>query len=171
LVIDPVMVATSGARLLRPDAVSALCEELFPWATLLTPNVPEAEILCGRRLQTVDDLRAAARDLNRRWGCAVLLKGGHLRNQREAVDVFHGAAEDFLLRAPFIRGVATHGTGCTYSAAITALLARGVPLAAATRAAKAYLSSAIAGAVLAGRHTVLPCRRNWRGIATAATDD
>ena len=160
LVVDPVMVATSGARLLRPEAIRALTDELFPLAIVVTPNVDEAELLAGRRLRTVEDLRWAAREIHRRWGCAVLLKGGHLRHLREAADLLRDGRGEWLLTAPFVRGVSTHGTGCTYSAAITGFLARGVRLARAVQNAKEYVSAAIAGSVRAGRHDVLRCC--WR---------
>jgi hydroxymethylpyrimidine/phosphomethylpyrimidine kinase len=125
LVVDPVMVATSGAVLLKPAAIRALTEELLPLATLLTPNLHEAELLLGRKLVSVEDLRSAAAELHARFGCTVLAKGGHLPGLREAVDIFRDDREELLLAAPFVRGVGTHGTGCTYSAAVTAGLARG----------------------------------------------
>ncbi|MCX6922268.1 MAG: bifunctional hydroxymethylpyrimidine kinase/phosphomethylpyrimidine kinase, partial [Verrucomicrobia bacterium] len=118
LVVDPVMVSTSGAQLLKTAAIKALCEELLPLATLVTPNLDEAEILVGGKLSSVSDLRSAARELHQRFGCAVLVKGGHLRGLKEAVDIFYDGRQELLLSARFIRGVSTHGTGCTYSAAI-----------------------------------------------------
>jgi hydroxymethylpyrimidine/phosphomethylpyrimidine kinase len=157
LVVDPVMVATSGARLLQPTAVRVLRDQLLPRATLVTPNLDEAALLLGRRLASVESLRAAARDLQARYGCAVLVKGGHLRGLREAVDIFYDGREELLLRAPFVRGVSTHGTGCTYSAAITGYLARGLTLPAAVCQAKEYISQAIGRSVFAAKHSVL----NW----------
>jgi hydroxymethylpyrimidine/phosphomethylpyrimidine kinase len=155
LVVDPVMVATSGARLLQPAAIAALRKELCPLATLLTPNLPEAGVLVGRTLSTLEDLRFAARDIHRTFGCAALVKGGHLRNCREAADIFFDGREELLLTAPFIAGVSTHGTGCTYSAAIAGYLARGCALSAAVVRAKEYITQAIATAPRAGRHSVL----------------
>ncbi|HNQ88525.1 MAG TPA: bifunctional hydroxymethylpyrimidine kinase/phosphomethylpyrimidine kinase [Verrucomicrobiota bacterium] len=155
LVVDPVMVATSGAVLLRPSAVRALRDQLLPLATLATPNLDEAGILVGTRLETPEDLRAAAREIHRQSGCAVLVKGGHLPACREAVDIFYDGRRELLLSAPFIRHVSTHGTGCTYSAAITGWLARGLPLPAAVRAAKAFVTQAIAASVRIGRHQAL----------------
>jgi hydroxymethylpyrimidine/phosphomethylpyrimidine kinase len=160
LVVDPVMVATSGARLLQPSALGVLRDELLPLATLVTPNVNEAEILTGLRVRTMEDLRHAAREIHRRCGCAVLVKGGHLRSAPEAVDIFQDGVQELLLSAPFVRGVSTHGTGCTYSAAITAFLARGQGLARAVAGAKAYVTQAIATSVRAGRHDVWAAR--WR---------
>jgi hydroxymethylpyrimidine/phosphomethylpyrimidine kinase len=160
LVVDPVMVSTSGAQLLKPAAVKALCERLLPLATLITPNLDEAEILVGEKLSSVTDLRAAARGLYGRFGCAVLVKGGHLRGLKEAVDIFYDGGQELLLSAPFIRGVSTHGTGCTYSAAIAGHLARGCALPKAVQRAKEYITQAIAQSRTAGRHSVLNCF--WR---------
>ncbi len=160
LVVDPVMVSTSGAALLQPAAVKALYAELLPLATLVTPNLDETEILIGQRLKSVPDLRAAARDLHQRFGCAVLVKGGHLRGLREAVDIFYDGRQELLLSAPFIRGVSTHGTGCTYSAAIAGHLARGCSLARAVQQAKEYITQAIAQSQTAAGHSVLNCL--WR---------
>ena len=157
LVVDPVMVATSGAVLLKASAIRTLTRELLPLATLVTPNLPEAALLLGRALVSVEDLRAAARELHERFGCAVLAKGGHLTGLREAVDIFFDGQTELLLCAPFIRGVSTHGTGCTYSAAIVAHLARGRSLAAAVGEAKQFITQAIAGSQRAARHLVLNC--------------
>jgi len=155
LVVDPVMVSTSGAHLLKPDACKALCADLFPLAALITPNLREAEVLLGRNLRNVEDLRTAARELHRRFGCAVLAKGGHLRGLKQAVDIFYDGKDELLLSAPFIHGVKTHGTGCTYSAAITACLARGLSLADSVRKAKAYITRAIALSQKAAGHDIL----------------
>lgn len=155
LVLDPVMVATSGAGLLRPAAIRVLRERLFPRAALLTPNLDEAALLVGRPLREVEDLREAARTLHREYGVAVLAKGGHLRGLAEAVDIFYDGREELLLRARFVRGVRTHGTGCTYSAAITAYLALGHPLRQAVTMAKEHVTRAIEGAVRAGSHDIL----------------
>ncbi|MCU0782602.1 MAG: bifunctional hydroxymethylpyrimidine kinase/phosphomethylpyrimidine kinase [Verrucomicrobia bacterium] len=155
LVVDPVMVATSGAALLKPNAIRVLKERLLPLATLVTPNLDEAEILVGRKLRTLDDLRDAARETHERFGCAALVKGGHLRTVTEAVDVFFDGHELTVLRARRVRGVSTHGTGCTYSAAITALLALGHPLPRAVELAKGHVTRAIARSYLARGHAVL----------------
>ena len=157
LVVDPVMVATSGARLLKPGAIRSLCNRLLPLAALVTPNLDEAEILTGTRLTTVEDLRAAARRIHERYGCAVLVKGGHLRRCAEAIDIYYDGKEELLLSAPFAKKVSTHGTGCTYSAAITAGCARGLPLAKAVAEAKNFITQAIHHSHHAARHSVL----NW----------
>ncbi len=155
LVVDPVMVATSGARLLQPAALRALREKLLPLATLITPNLAEAELLLGRTLRDEEALRGAARELHGRFGCAALVKGGHLRGAREAVDIFFDGRTELMLSAPFVRGVSTHGTGCTYSAAMVAHLARGRPLPEAVTRAKEFITQAIAQSIRAGRHDVL----------------
>jgi hydroxymethylpyrimidine/phosphomethylpyrimidine kinase len=151
------MVATSGARLLAPGAVKALCRELLPRATLTTPNLREAEILVGAKLGTVEDLRAAAREIVCRFGCAALVKGGHLRGFATAVDIFNDGRTELLLEAPFVRGVSTHGTGCAYSAAIAGHLALGRRLPEALAAAKQFVTQAIFRAQRAAGHDVLNC--------------
>ncbi len=157
LVVDPVMVATSGARLLRPDAVAAMRELLLPLADLITPNLDEAEALTGFKIKEVEDLRTTARLLSRRYRCAVLVKGGHLADTRNAVDIYyhHQTRTELLLTAPYVRGVSTHGTGCTYSAAITGFLARGLALPDAVARAKEYITQAIAQGHRIAGHDVL----------------
>ncbi len=160
VIVDPVMVATSGSRLLQPAAMKLLQRELLPLATLVTPNLVEAELLLDTRLRDEEDLRRAARALHARFGCAALVKGGHLRGTREAVDIFFDGTTELLLSAPFVRGVSTHGTGCTYAAAITAYLARAprsdeATLPQAVTAAKVFITQAIVHALRAGRHDVL----------------
>ncbi len=155
LIVDPVMVATSGARLLKPSAMRAFEEKLLPLALLVTPNLDEAEILAGRTLRSVEDLRGAAREIRARHGCAVLVKGGHLRGVGDAVDVFWDGEREVILGAPFVRGVSTHGTGCTYSAAITGYVALGCELPYAVQLAKRFITLAIKQSVRVSRHTVL----------------
>ena len=160
LIVDPVMVATSGARLLKPAAVAYLQKELLPLAALVTPNVDEAAVLIGKKLRSVEDLRMAAREIKERFGCAALVKGGHLKGMREAVDIFYDGENELLLSAPFIKGMSTHGTGCTYSAAVTAYVARGLDLAEAVGQAKQHITQAIAWSQRAGGHWVL--NNLWR---------
>jgi hydroxymethylpyrimidine/phosphomethylpyrimidine kinase len=155
LIVDPVMVATSGARLLKPAALRAMQTQLLPLATLVTPNLDEADILVGARLSSVEELRAAAQTIHQRFDCAALVKGGHLRGQREAVDIFFDGKTELLLSAPFVRSVSTHGTGCTYSAAIAAYCALGHDLPSAVQLAKDFITRAIAHCHRAGKHTVL----------------
>jgi hydroxymethylpyrimidine/phosphomethylpyrimidine kinase len=155
LVVDPVMIATSGVALLRPEAVRALQERLLPLAQVITPNAPEAAALAGLPVESVEDLRTVARRLQERHGCAVLVKGGHLRGLKVAVDVLFDGREEWLLEAPRVPGVSTHGTGCTYSAAITAGLAQGLALLEAVGQAKQFISQAIAHSRRIGRHQAL----------------
>ena len=157
LIVDPVMVSTSGAPLLKSSAPQALQKELLPLATLVTPNLDEAEILAGKKLRSPQDLRDAARIIHRRFGCAVLVKGGHLKNSREAIDILFDGKTEWLLTAPFVRGVSTHGTGCTYSAAITGYLALNYRLPEAVKRAKLFISQAIVQSQHAGNHSVLNC--------------
>src|SRR5439155_15371136 len=125
--------------------------ELLPLARLIMPNAPEAEVLLGKKIRSPEDLRGAASEIHERFGCAALVKGGHLRGLKVAIDIFYDGKQELLLSAPFIRGVRTHGTGCTYSAAITAFLAQGLPLSKAVRRAKVYITRAIARSRHAGR--------------------
>ena len=155
LVVDPVMVAGSGARLLQPEAIKVLKQHLLPLARLVTPNLSEAGILIGVKIANVETMRAAAREIHARFGCAALVKGGHLHGMREAVDVYFDGRNELLLTAPFIKGVRTHGTGCTYSAAITAALALGHPLPHAVRLAKNYITRAVAGSYRVRKHFAL----------------
>ena len=148
LVVDPVMVAKSGDRLLDADAESAY-RRLIPLATVLTPNLPETEALLGRAVRTLADMREAARALHAMGPRAVVVKGGHLEG--DAVDVFFDGRALEELSAPRIATANTHGTGCTYSAAIAARLALGDPLLEAVRGAKAYLTEAIRRSYSVGR--------------------
>jgi hydroxymethylpyrimidine kinase/phosphomethylpyrimidine kinase len=155
LVVDPVMVSTSGTVLLKSEAIRVLGKKLLPLATLVTPNVPEAEVLTGRKITSVEDMRTAADEIRRRFGCAALVKGGHLHDMREAADIFFDGRTEMLLTAPFIRGVRTHGTGCAYSAVVTATLALGYDLPQAVRLAKGYIAQAIASGYRAAGHFTL----------------
>jgi hydroxymethylpyrimidine/phosphomethylpyrimidine kinase len=171
LVVDPVMVSTSGARLLERKAEKILMQKLLPLATLATPNLDEAEILSGQKIRTPEDLRTAARTIFSRFGCAALVKGGHLKNCREAIDVFYDGETELLLSAPFVRGVSTHGTGCTYSAAICAALALEYDLPNAVEIGKNFITAAISNSCKIGKHFALgtaqagfarPARRDAR---------
>jgi len=155
LIVDPVLVSSSGAPLLKPSAVRLLQSRLLPLARLVTPNLFEAEILTGRKLTSIEDLRFAAKEIHRRFGCAALVKGGHMRGGQEAADVFFDGRTELLLTARRVKGVKTHGTGCTYSAAIASFLARGKSLPDAVTLAKAHITEAIVRHQLAGGHAVL----------------
>jgi hydroxymethylpyrimidine/phosphomethylpyrimidine kinase len=155
LVVDPVMVATSGAVLLKPSAIRALKERLLPLATLVTPNLDEAQLLLGRKLHSLEDLLDAAEEMHAQFGCAALVKGGHLKLGHEAVDVLFDGKRFIVLKAQRIQGVSTHGTGCTYAAAIAAHLARGEKLEPAVVLAKRFITRVIARSYRAGRHWTL----------------
>lgn len=143
LVVDPVMVATSGDLLLRDDAVALYCERLIPRATLVTPNLDEVRTLLGREVTSLAAMREAGAELVAQFGVSFLLKGGHLRGDT-ATDLLFSEGVVHEFSAPFVPGVSTHGTGCTYAAAITAGLAKGLPLREAVAEAKTLLTRAVA---------------------------
>ncbi len=142
LVVDPVMIATSGDALLEPEAIAIYERELFPLATLITPNLEEAARLLGDKIRDLAGMRDAARALAGKYGTAVLLKGGHFKSTH-AVDVLSDGKGLREFSAAFVPNVKTHGTGCTYSAAITAELARGTELPRAIARAKRFVTAAI----------------------------
>jgi hydroxymethylpyrimidine/phosphomethylpyrimidine kinase len=148
LVVDPVMHATAGGVLLDADGVAALRTRLLPLATLVTPNLAEAEALTGRPVRTVADMREAATALCALGARAALVTGGH--RPGDAVDVLHDGTALHELRAPRVPVATTHGTGCTLSAAVAAGLARGAALHDAVAAAKAYVTSVLGAAGRAG---------------------
>ena len=142
-VMDPVMVATSGARLLQDDAVATLTGALLPLATLMTPNLPEAEVLAGHVIEGRDAIVDAARELGDTFGTAVLVKGGHCA-AAEAEDILFDGERVYRIATPRIaQPVSTHGTGCSLSAAIAAALACGKPLLDAVAEGKAYVYESI----------------------------
>jgi hydroxymethylpyrimidine/phosphomethylpyrimidine kinase len=143
LVVDPVMIATSGDQLLEPNAIHTYEIELFPLATLITPNADEATKLLGEKIEDRQTMERAARALSQKYNVAVLLKGGHLSGEH-AVDLLCANDKVTEFSAVFTREIATHGTGCTYSAAITAGLAAGLSLEDAVGRAKKFVSAAIA---------------------------
>jgi hydroxymethylpyrimidine/phosphomethylpyrimidine kinase len=142
LIIDPIIVATSGDHLLEQAAIETYKKELFPLASLITPNVDEAEQLLGTKIKDRQSMHRAGEELEKRFGTAILLKGGHLAGDR-AVDLLFANGKILEFSAPFVRGVATHGTGCTYSAAITAGVAKGLSLEKAITQAKKFVTEAI----------------------------
>ncbi len=145
IVVDPVMVATSGDRLIDPEAVDALKRRLLPLAAVATPNIPEAEILSGMAIRDREDIEAAAKRIGDEFGCAVLLKGGHSIN--DANDFLYQRGAGRWFQGERIDNPNTHGTGCTLSSAIAANLAKGFDLPASIRRAKEYLTGAL-GAML-----------------------
>ena len=142
IVVDPVMVATSGARLISEEAVDALKEKLLPLATLLTPNIPEAEVLSGMTISDPAGMERAARTISEQYGCAVLCKGGHQIS--DADDLLWREGAGVWFRGRRIQNSNTHGTGCTLSSAIASNLAKGYDLDQSVRRAKAYISGALA---------------------------
>ena len=143
LVVDPVMVATSGDRLMQADTLKKYCERLVPRATLLTPNIPEAEILAGMPIKNEADMRRAAETITH-MGChATLVKGGHANGEEKTDLLLTDDGQCIRLTSPTVRTNNTHGTGCTLSSAITAFLAQGENLPTAVRKAKAYVGEAL----------------------------
>ena len=141
IVVDPVMVATSGSALMKTDAVEALTKELLPIATLVTPNIPEAEVLSELAIETKEDMEKAAKVIGDAHNCAVLLKGGH--NINDANDLLYADREYYWFEGKRIDNPNTHGTGCTLSSAIASNLAKGFALAESVQRAKEYISSAL----------------------------
>jgi len=141
LVVDPVMVAKSGDRLLREDAVEALRTRLIPLAAVVTPNIPEAEVLTGLKIETDEDVRRAAEAIVRLGARAVVVKGGH--REGPAVDLFYDGARFQEFSAPRIDTVNTHGTGCTFASAVAAGLAKGLEVVESVELAKDYVTEAI----------------------------
>lgn len=155
LIVDPVMVSTSGARLLQSEAIEEMKAHLIPRASLVTPNLDEAEILLGHPIKDHEALRTAGREFHARHGCPALLKGGHLKGAGQAIDFYFDGQTELMLEAPRVRGVSTHGTGCTYSAAIAAHCALGRALPEAVAGAKEFVSNAIAASRKCGGYFTL----------------
>ena len=149
IVVDPVMVASAGSSLIRDNAVLTLIEELLPLSTLVTPNIPEAEVLSGMTIENKDDMITAAKHIGDKYYCAVLLKGGHSIN--DANDLLYTNGELTWFHGNRIDNPNTHGTGCTLSSAIAANLAKGYPLAESIQRAKDYISGALAAMLDLGR--------------------
>ena len=142
IVVDPVMVATSGSALMKNDAVQTLIEELLPVATLVTPNIPEAQVLSGLTIENKEDMIIAAKHIGDNYHCAVLLKGGHSIN--DANDLLYDNGESVWFEGKRIDNPNTHGTGCTLSSAIASNLAKGYTLSESVQRAKDYISGALA---------------------------
>jgi hydroxymethylpyrimidine/phosphomethylpyrimidine kinase len=159
LVVDPVMVSTSGSRLLREDAAAALQELVIPKARVITPNLPEAEVLLGHPISSLEDLKRAACDIGERFGVACALKGGHLPVEGDVVasvvDVLYDGGQLDVFSVPRVTIGETHGTGCTFAAVIAAELAKGSRLAMAVRRAQAFVARALTTAYHVGAHTPL----------------
>ena len=149
IVVDPVMVATSGSALMKTDAVQTLIEELLPLAAVVTPNISEAQVLSGLTIASKADMETAAKKIGDSHGCAVLLKGGHSVN--DANDLLYANGDFTWFEGKRIDNPNTHGTGCTLSSAIAANLAKGCTLAESVRRAKGYISGALAAMLDLGR--------------------
>ena len=149
VVVDPVMVATSGSALMKNDAVQTLMEELLPVSSLITPNIPEAQVLSGLTIESKEDMIAAAKQIGDRFHCAVLLKGGHSIN--DANDLLYANGELIWFAGKRIDNPNTHGTGCTLSSAIASNLAKGFSLTESVQRAKAYISGALAAMLDLGK--------------------
>ncbi len=149
IVVDPVMVATSGSALMKTDAVASLVKELLPIATLVTPNIPEAQVLSGISIESKDDMLSAAKCIGDRYGCAVLLKGGH--NINDANDLLYVNEEYHWFEGKRIDNPNTHGTGCTLSSAIASNLAKGLTLEESVQMAKEYISGALSAGLDLGK--------------------
>ena len=149
VVVDPVMVASAGSSLIRQDAVQMLIRELLPISTLVTPNIPEAQILSGMTIETKEDMITAAKQIGDSYRCAVLLKGGHSVN--DANDLLYAKGELIWFKGKRIDNPNTHGTGCTLSSAIAANLAMGYDLAESIHRAKEYLSGALSALLNLGK--------------------
>ncbi len=149
VVVDPVMVATSGCSLMKTDAVQTLTEKLLPIATLVTPNIPEAQVLSGKTIESKEDMLSAAKFIGDTYGCSVLLKGGHSIN--DANDLLYANGETVWFEGKRINNPNTHGTGCTLSSAIASNLAKGFTLAESVQRAKDYISEALSAQLDLGR--------------------
>lgn len=158
IVVDPVMVATSGAKLISDNAIETLKNELLPLATVITPNIPEAEVLCGSKITSEKDMENAAKSINEKFGCAVLLKGGH--NLNDANDFLFDGKIGTWFYGKRINNPNTHGTGCTLSSAIASNLAKGYPLKKSVKNAKDYLSNALNTMLDLGKGSG-PLAHNW----------
>ncbi len=141
IVLDPVMVATSGAKLISEDAIETLKENLIPLATLITPNIPESEILSGMKIETEEQMVYAAKEISEKFKTAVLVKGGHSIN--DANDVLYADGKFLWFPQERIENSNTHGTGCTLSSAIASHLAKGEPIECAINSAKKYLTECL----------------------------
>lgn len=149
VVVDPVMVATSGSALMKNDAVKTLITELLPVSTLVTPNIPEAQVLSGLTIETKEDMVTAAKQIGDNYHCAVLLKGGHSIN--DANDLLYANGELTWFEGKRINNPNTHGTGCTLSSAVASNLAKGFTLAESVQRAKGYISGALAAMLDLGK--------------------
>ncbi len=158
IVVDPVMVATSGAKLISDNAIKTLEKELLPLATVITPNIPEAQVLIGTKITSEKEMQKAAETISRRFRCSVLLKGGH--NLNDANDYLFDGSEGTWFFGKRIENPNTHGTGCTLSSAIASNLAKGLSLPQSVKNAKDYISGALQAMLNLGKGSG-PLMHNW----------
>lgn len=158
IVVDPVMVATSGSSLIKTEAVEMLTKKLFPLAAVITPNIPEAEILSGMKINNEDEMIFAAKEISAKYGCSVLVKGGHSIN--DANDVLYGNNGFLWFTGERIKNSNTHGTGCTLSSAIASNLAKGDSLECSVQLAKNYITECLKAGLDLG-HGSGPLKHNY----------
>ncbi len=158
VVVDPVMVATSGAKLISDDAIDTLKKQLLPLAKVITPNIPESEVLFGSKISSSSDMEKAAFEINKKYNCAVLIKGGHSLN--DANDYLFDGNEGVWFTGKRINNSNTHGTGCTLSSAIASYLAKGMSLKESVKLSKAYISGALEAMLDLGKGSG-PMAHNW----------
>lgn len=158
IVVDPVMIATSGAKLISDDAIETLEKELLPLSTVITPNIPEAQVLSGTEITSEKEMQDAAELINKKFNCAVLLKGGH--NLNDANDYLFDGSEGTWFYGKRINNPNTHGTGCTLSSAIASNLAKGFSLPQSVKNAKDYISGALEAMLNLGKGSG-PLMHNW----------
>lgn len=158
IVVDPVMVATSGAKLISDEAIETLKKELLPLSTVITPNIPEAQVLYGSEITSEKEMQDAAEGISKKFNCAVLLKGGH--NLNDANDYLFDGTEGTWFYGKRIENPNTHGTGCTLSSAIASNLAKGISLAQSVKNSKDYISGALEAMIDLGKGAG-PLMHNW----------
>jgi hydroxymethylpyrimidine kinase/phosphomethylpyrimidine kinase len=151
IVVDPVMISKSGTRLLEADAETSLIKDIIPIAYITTPNIPEAEVLSGIKISSIDDMKKSAEIIKDKGANYVLIKGGHLKFNKEATDILFDGTDFYEISTKWINTKNTHGTGCTYSAAICANLAKGIDVFDAVSNAKDYVTGAIQKSFNIGR--------------------
>jgi hydroxymethylpyrimidine/phosphomethylpyrimidine kinase len=167
LIIDPVMISTSGTRLLEESAIDALMDKLMPLADWITPNIPEAELLSGKKLTTRSDIMNAAEEFGQRWNCSIILKSGHMEPDSDvAADIVYHDGKIFELSSPrVINCKASHGTGCTLSSALAAALALGFPWKKALRMAKGFVYGSLNESIIIGEglEAMYPPAESYQG--------
>ena len=150
IVVDPVMMASSGAKLLKEEAIDTLKKHLLPICSLVTPNISEAGILLNQEVDSLEAMHTAAREIYDTFGCSALVKGGHLPRARQAVDVYYDGQQTYEFKKRYVQNVNSHGSGCTYASAIVAFLAKGKPMLKAIELAKHFVEESFQNALVLG---------------------